>query len=125
MRLPFAWPHLLWMVVIFMLSSLEPQDIPVAPPFPFFDKLVHALLFGILVLTHHPPARARLTPGEWLPCAVVSAAVFAVSDELHQLLVAGRDADVWDVVADGVGIFAAALMARATWLQFLVYRILR
>ena len=38
------------------------------------------------------------------------AVIFSVTDEFHQSFVPGRDASIWDVLADDVGGFLAAVM---------------
>lgn len=100
---------------IFALSSsarplgLEP------PPLPGLDKLLHGVEFGILALL----LRWSLAAARWAPdprgrdaLAVTLAVVYGVSDELHQLLVPGRDASIWDALADAGGALLAIALAR-------------
>ena len=55
---------------------------------------------------------------------MVALAVFALTDELHQAWVPGREPEVLDLLADAIGILLGALLARGRWLQSLAYRIL-
>ena len=114
---------LAWMVVIFFLSSLEPTQLGPPPP-PGFDKLVHAVLFGLLVLSFAPHPYRYRNSSEWVPFALGCSVVFALSDELTQSLVPGRVPDALDFVADVVGASAAAGVASTGWFTKLRCRIL-
>jgi VanZ family protein len=93
--------------LIFYLSSLERW--PVEVGWEGFDKMAHALMFGLL--------GAALAYGFGRPtrretaAAFLAAGVLAALDEIHQRFVPGRDASLWDFLADlagagaGVGIF--------------------
>jgi VanZ family protein len=96
------------MALLFVLSSFS--SLP-APPSGFTDKHEHFFFYGILgALT----LRA-LAKGAWrgvtfaaVVGAVAISAAYGVSDEFHQGFVPGRDYEVLDMVADGVGASAAA-----------------
>ena len=103
--LRYYLPPLVWSALIFAGSaSSSLGSLPVFLP-QGIDKLVHACEFAVLaVLTARAlrqavsgPLRTCLLGG----CAI--AAVFGVSDELHQLFVAGRSADIADWIADVTG----------------------
>lgn len=103
-----------WMALIFFLSS-RPD---VAAPDLFWqqDKMAHLLVFGVLGLllafSLTPPAVAT-----WRRLFLITAFVtaYGVTDELHQYFVPGREASIWDVLADGVGGFLAALTRSPMW----------
>ena len=86
-------------------SNLHPPDIGIQ----LNDKLLHfveylgfSLLWCAAVFHDSPPRLAsRKTWGLF-----VGLFLFAVSDEIHQFFVPGRDADVFDLVADVCGISA-------------------
>ncbi len=66
------------------------------------DKVGHAAAYAVL------GALLTLATGRvWL--ALLLATLFGVTDEIHQYFVPGRQADVFDVVADAVGALAGAL----------------
>ena len=102
------------MAVMYGLSSLSGSQLPVPQPFPHFDKVVHGLVYGLLLLSYRPAGRACRAPGEWLPGAIVASLVFAGSDEIHQSWVPGRSAELADLAADAMGILATALVV-ARW----------
>ena len=101
-------PPLLWMGVIFFLSSLSAEDLPVSLP----DKLGHFgvfLILGILLFR----ALRMTTSLKLMPCLVLvalAASSYGIIDELHQHFTPGRYPDIWDWVADTAGAFAAVLV---------------
>lgn len=92
---------------IFLLSAQS--RLPSVVSFRFSDKLIHALTFagfGVLLvwgfgrlLTGRPRAAA------W--AAILAGAAGAGLDELHQMFVPLRNADVGDAAADVIGVLAA------------------
>jgi len=101
-------PTLAWMAVIFWLSNGPPPTVPGGIEIP--DKVAHfaayAVLGGLLWWAATPLGRG--TAGA---LAVVGGALYGASDELHQLFVAGRTADVRDWLADLGGLAIAVLIA--------------
>ncbi len=95
---------LLWAVLTFWLSaSPDAQGVggflDLRPP---FDKLYHAVNFGVLA------ALLYLATGRtWL--AVLLASLYGVSYEVHQAYVPGRSSDVTDWLADTTGAVVAVL----------------
>jgi len=100
---------------IFWLSSIP--SFPVAPPFAYFDKIVHICLFGGLggvvgLGLHragHDYSRVARTIGPTLFCLA-----YGLSDEIHQSFVAGRTFDLTDLAADVVGAAMAAWLVLAS-----------
>jgi VanZ family protein len=93
------------MMLIFVLSS-----VPSLPAFraPFdVPTIAHIVFFGILCLLaerafFHQTALQFLRTNSLLSAFVFTCA-YGVLDEVHQLYVPGRWADVYDVVADAIG----------------------
>ncbi len=101
--LGFAWaPVLLWAAVIFAFSSLPSLGTDLGTWDLVLRKLAHlaeyAILGGLLLR-----ATRRLGP------AVVLAALYAVSDEVHQTFVEGRVGAVLDVAIDTLGALGGVL----------------
>jgi VanZ family protein len=93
-----------WLAVVEVLTSLPGSALPtisVLPPWS--DKVVHFGMYGVLgallarvgVLESWSRRRMVLT--------VVLISLFGVLDELHQLFIPGRDAEVGDWLADTLG----------------------
>ncbi|HEU4334284.1 MAG TPA: VanZ family protein [Candidatus Eisenbacteria bacterium] len=104
-------PVLLYVLLIFTLSSLPGPKIP--GPFRWMDKLVHMLeysLFGLLVgrairFTMIGGGRAAVSIA-----AIAFGAGVALLDELYQSLIPGRHSDPFDWLVD-VGAITAAVVA--------------
>jgi VanZ family protein len=103
MKRRFWWGLLiLYAGAIFALSHA-----PIAagePPFPHFDKVLHAAEFALFF------AVAWKATGRRFLLAFVLTAVYAGTDELHQLLVATRTASALDLAADLLGAAIALLV---------------
>jgi VanZ family protein len=105
------------MGLIFLFSSFPPaMDLP---PFSFADKLAHLLEYGLLASLIYfalKKSQANFHP-IFIPFLI--AFLYGVSDEIHQYFVPGRDANVFDAVADAVGSFVFPLGIHAvkyrTW----------
>jgi len=92
-----------WAGLIFYLSHLPGADVP---PLIFgMDKIVHAIVFGILGFFVLGAMRATVDGYRafqpWL--AVILVIAYGVLDEFHQHFVPGRTPDIHDVMADAVG----------------------
>jgi VanZ family protein len=112
MRLKCWLPALLWMGLIFFLSSRS--TLP-GPDKAFWDillkKIGHFTVFGILAWLYVLGLRSgqAATPRAlWI--ALGMTLLYALSDELHQSYVPGRHARVTDWLIDAAGAMAALLM---------------
>lgn len=104
-------PAVLWMVVIFVLSSIPGRSIP-RVPVPRIDILAHFVEYSILgalwmrVFAYGKKNRRYL---ESLGMTVALVFCFAATDELHQVFSPGRSAELMeiflDVIFSFVGIF--------------------
>jgi len=95
------------MGLIFILSSFPPpMELPL---FSFADKLAHLLEYGVLAsLIYFALKKSQATVHPiFIPFLI--AFLYGVSDEIHQYFVPGRDADLFDAVANGVGAFVFPL----------------
>ncbi|MCD6589312.1 MAG: VanZ family protein [Candidatus Fermentibacteraceae bacterium] len=89
--------------------SHQPSLKPPLELFPHQDKLFHMIEFGglglALVLNRDIFGTER--PRTFM---LVSGAIWAVLDELHQSFVPGRDSSLQDVAADAAGLVIAVLI---------------
>ncbi len=105
-RINAHFPWLLMMILITIESSLTGFELPPLG-LEIEDKLIHALVFGVLgwlIARGFHLEKKPVLNRHFVTIAIVLGLAFAVSDEFHQSLVSGRDADVLDLVADWVGI---------------------
>ncbi len=98
---------LLWAGLIFLTSAQPAQPARFWwLDLPFVDKVVHAVVFGVLGALLH-----LATAKPWLSIFLTS--LYGVTDEWHQMSTVGREADPWDWVADTVGaILAVGILTR-------------
>ncbi len=91
---------------IFIQSSFpSPQMVP---RFPFADKLLHGIAYGLLAALCYRALRCASplhdhSPIKLVVIAVAMATLNGISDEWHQSFVAERQADIFDLLADIVG----------------------
>jgi VanZ family protein len=117
-RLWLWLPVVMYAAAIFLVSSMP------SPPTPdgVSDKSAHGAAYcglGLVVLRAAAGAEwAGIRAGTSL-AAVALTTAFGASDELHQMFVPGRSADVHDLAADATG---AAAGVMAMWLAAAVIR---
>lgn len=93
-------PALFWAGLLFLASSIPGSSLP-SPGILHLDKVAHAAAYALLA---YLVARARgTTDGRSLAIGAMLAALYGVSDEIHQRFTPGRDADALDAVANAVG----------------------
>ncbi|EGN75203.1 VanZ like family protein [Idiomarina sp. A28L] len=103
--------RILFIIVVVVVSALFLMQTPPSPSvanFAHADKVVHFGLFFVLAITMHLAFRPRL----WLALPILL--IYAVTIEIVQHYVPGRGADIWDVIADMVGVLGFYL-ARAVY----------
>ncbi len=105
---PSRWLELVAFVlaVIAQLVVLYSPSAPGGPPFPAFDKITHLLIFGAPVVA----AAAALHTWRWVPWVLVVHA--PISEIIQYRLLADRQGDPLDAVADLAGVAAGLVVAR-------------
>lgn len=104
------------MGLIFCLSSF-PLPIKVLS-FSYLDKLFHVLEYGILASLIYLALRdTNTTKHHLFGLAFAIAFLYGIADEIHQYFVRGREADLFDVLADGIGAlgFSLVLYLKPYW----------
>jgi VanZ family protein len=104
-----AWLALLGLSLLLQLVVLYAPSAPGGPEVNGLDKVVHAGVFGAVVLT----ALLAGLPRRWV--LAVLALHAPVSEVVQATLLPSRDGDVWDAVADltGVGLALGAFLVIA------------
>lgn len=102
MMLKHIWTILFWLLLTFCTWFLLREVTPKPPPFPHFDKLLHAAGFAGLTLSG---LKAYPSKPAWI---LASMAIYGASTEVLQgLLTLSREASVLDWLADITGSFVA------------------
>ncbi|HEX72879.1 MAG TPA: VanZ family protein [Candidatus Hydrogenedentes bacterium] len=109
---------LAYCAVIFWMSSRPLEDFPEVET-PGADKAVHMALYGGLTVIVSLGLRRSgrpVRPAVQFFAPIVFAAIYGVSDELHQILVPTRSFDLWDVVANTAGaVLAQCILCFGMW----------
>jgi VanZ family protein len=105
-------PVLLYMGIIFLVSHQPEVSIPAG----LSDKQSHSLaytLLGLLMVRALAGGLGARISARTALLGIVLTALYGISDEYHQMFVAGRSAELYDLYADAIG---GALGAFACWL---------
>jgi VanZ family protein len=98
-------PVVAWAALIFALSSIPSLGTGLGTWDLVLRKIAHAAEFAVLGFLL---VRASRRPG----LAIVVGIAYAISDELHQSFVPGRNGAPLDVTIDAVGVFVGVFLAR-------------
>lgn len=104
-------PVFVWMLAIFVLSSVPGAYISKARIF-HFDKLAHFLEFFILglLLIRASLSSYKVNPPTTIVLCIFIATIYAATDEWHQNFVYGRTAEFFDFFADFLGLNTGILL---------------
>lgn len=98
-------PAVLYMAIIFYMSSRpSPEEVKLLPIIAKL-KLVHIIEYGVLsILAWWAIIKTtELNKTEAFVLALAITVLYGFTDEFHQIFVVGRTCRFMDVVADGVG----------------------
>ena len=104
----FAFYSVLWMCLIFILSSVSGSHLgPDDPLLDLIKKAGHFVIFGVLGSLYLYTLKGRRSlPETQITLFLLSlflATVYAATDEYHQSFTPGRHASAYDVVIDACG----------------------
>lgn len=106
-------PAVFWAALLFAESSIPAQAFPESPILAQ-DKLIHMGIYGVFGFLLYRGLRLRgpasATVAGWVTLIVCS--LYGASDEFHQHFVPGRSMDVYDWLADTIGVALAIGIAR-------------
>jgi len=99
-----AWlPVALWAAVIFTLSSIPSLDSGLGTWDMVLRNLAHLAEYGVLGALLYRALRRE-------PVAIALGSLYAVTDEVHQTFVSGRQGSPLDWLIDTVGVVAGVLL---------------
>ncbi len=102
----FQWIFWLSVLVVAVLASLPGESIRLPEILIFWDKAQHFLAFFMLALLGSLAFSSRHVT------LLVGLLLFGACIEVWQLFIPWRDADIFDFLADGVGVFLALAVGR-------------
>jgi VanZ family protein len=98
---------LVWSILIFIGCSLPSSNLPKLSVWDHFDKVVHFVLFGVCTFLWHQSI------AKYLLGICVAVIFYGIAIEFYQeYFVPSRSFDVWDIVADVVGVAVAMFASR-------------
>jgi VanZ family protein len=107
----YVLPLVVWMGAIYALSA-QPS-LPSAPN-PWWDLLLkkgaHMAGYAVLAALWWRLLALRCSARRALALAALFSVLYAVSDEVHQLNVPGRNGSPWDVGIDACGVLVAVVV---------------
>ena len=106
-------PAVLWAIAIFCASSIPSSAMPSSIIFSQ-DKLLHMGVYAVLGFLVYRGGRRGSMRG-WRSAALVTfglCVLYGASDEFHQHFVPGRSMDIFDLLADAIGVACAIGVAR-------------
>ncbi|MCD6440567.1 MAG: VanZ family protein, partial [Candidatus Marinimicrobia bacterium] len=107
MNLKYNIPAILYTGLIFFLSSIQQSSIPPVRLFGF-DKIVHLieyLIYGLTLMLAYSNSKSKKIVNNAFSISLITGILYAVSDEIHQFFVPGRDMSIFDLSADVLGVF--------------------
>ena len=96
-------PVILYAGLIFYLSSLSSNELPINFK---YDKIIHLIeyaILGILLTRAIRNYNLQIATVNLFFLVAISVFFYGLSDEFHQLFVPGRTADIRDCLANGLG----------------------
>lgn len=114
-------PLIIHWISIFILTSLPSDQLPSVE---IGDKVNHFLAFFVLgfflnLTLKYQTKFYSLKKNVFLITLIVAAG-YGLLDELHQLLVPGRSAEVYDWIADFIGALTGSLLAEFIYKRFYI-----
>jgi VanZ family protein len=100
-------PVVIYMAALFFVSSLEQPTIPAGGDKPW--HLIGYTGFGLVIARALAGGLGRPVVLRTALLGIVFGVTYAVTDEIHQMFVPGRSADVVDLLADTAGVILGTI----------------
>ena len=112
----FLLPLILYLILIFFMSSLPGKEIPDVD-IPYFDKLLHLMeyaVLGFLLMRGLKNSELKFSNISFIIFTAIFSTLYGLSDEFHQSFVPSRDASLLDVLFDCIGGAIGGIVYRKT-----------
>ena len=100
-------PVLIYMAVLFFVSSLEQPMVPAGGDKPW--HLIGYTGFGLVIARAFAGGFGHPVLLRTALLAIVFGVAYAVTDEMHQMFVPGRSAEAADLLADSAGVILGTI----------------
>ncbi|MGE0472849.1 MAG: VanZ family protein [Nitrospirales bacterium] len=91
------------LLIFFLSAQSSPSQYVPGFLYGLSDKILHAMEYGILALLLYRAFKHTVDTRWTVGLSILTAVAFGLSDELHQWFVPNREADFFDLLADGLG----------------------
>ena len=111
-RMAYWRSVLLWMLVIFIVSSAPASYVPKISIL-HFDKIVHSsefFILGLLLTRALAYSYSEVNLAKLIIFAIIVASFYAAFDEWHQRFIPGRHPDILDFLFDFIGLKIGAIL---------------
>jgi len=108
-------PAYVWLMLLCAYCGLiywlsDQSHLPLPFVFNMQDKLIHAAAYAVMAFLFWQAWQGRLSLRLLAVLTVAFCSLFGVTDEWHQSFVPGRDASVFDWMADTLGAFLLTMV---------------
>ena len=107
MMIRYLWPALLWSIIVLVLTLIPGDSLPEVDIFQV-DKLVHFLIFGILmILSSYGLTKIKMKREMSINPHLMSGVYsigFGIMIEFIQRFVPGRSFSIADMIANAIGV---------------------
>lgn len=102
---------------IFIVSSIPQSALPPLQ-FDFIDKILHFaafLIFGLSLIIAFYPEHRNQSSFKSVVLILIIGLLYSAIDEFHQLFVPGRSCDIFDWIADSIGVATSLVFRGLIW----------
>lgn len=96
-------------LIFFLSSQSKLPAIPGLDKIDYSDKIEHAVAYGVLGFLTWRALNIAAQKWQQIIITIGIAAIYGLSDEIHQLFVPGRSFDLLDLAADTLGAAIAVI----------------
>jgi len=110
-----SMPACVWLLLLCSYCGLiywlsDQSSVPVPYVFDSQDKLIHAAAYAVMAFLFWQVWRGRLSLRFLAGLTIIFCSILGMTDEWHQSFVVGRDASVFDWLADTAGAFLLTIV---------------
>lgn len=116
-RVLLSLPAIAVAVGIFIVSSIPQTALPPLQ-FDFIDKIIHFavfLIFGLSLILAFYPEHRNQSSFKAVVIILVIGLLYSAIDEFHQFFVPGRSCDIFDWIADSIGVVTSLVFRGLIW----------
>ncbi len=114
-RVLLSLPAIAVALGIFIVSSIPQTALPPLQ-FDFLDKIIHFTVFHIfglsLIVAFYPASQSSFKSVVFI---LIIGLLYSAMDEFHQFFVPGRSCEIFDWIADSIGVATSLIFRKLIW----------